>query len=423
MLRYLVQTIRTAFAKDLTRNFLWGMFQTLGKQGVSFLIFMIGTTLLSKEGIGEYTYLMGIIVILILFVDLGVSTSTSKYVAEYIETDGEKLKATMFNSLLIIFCTATLVSALVIWHGQSVLKQHYDEFLYFLPIIFFSPLASVLDGIYRGKREFRKLAILTISSGLISVVAAFFLVTNYSFMGLALSQNFLYGLLFLMLLLGMTGVHTFKLNKEVIRNVFGYSLTFSIATLGYYLFSNINGVLMGNFGYFRELAYYELLNKLFIIPLLPFTILGQVLAPVFTGHYARKDYKRVFDDYKKYLKRMFIVGGVFIVVALCIIPLFVFLLANKYFDPFLFTLFIPLLFLFTEMAMSAPMTSGIIVSTGHAGLMMGLNILSGIISATASYLLLREGMVVESVYSMLIVHTLAFILMNIIFYRKMQSKI
>lgn len=423
MLDYIVKTVKTAISKDLTKNFLWGMFQTVGKQGVSFLIFMIGTSLLSKEGIGEYNYLMGIIVILILFVDLGVSTSTSKYVAEYIETDGEKLKATMFNSLLIIFCTATVVTLLTFWKGELLLKQHYDEFLYFLPIIYFSPLASVLDGIYRGKRDFKKLAILTISSGVISIIASFFLVQHYSFTGLALSQNFLYGMLFLMLLLGTSGENTFKLNGTVIKNVFGYSLTFSIATLGYYLFSNVNGILMGNFGYFRELAYYELLNKAFIIPLLPFTILGQVLAPVFTGHYAKGNYSKVFEDYVKYLKTMIWVGLLFIAVAVVVIPLFVYLLANKYFDPFLFTLFIPILFLFTQMAMSAPMTSGIVVATGHAGLMMGLNIFSGLVSATASYILISRGMIVESAYSMLIVHTLAFITMNIIFYRKLKSRI
>jgi O-antigen/teichoic acid export membrane protein len=230
-------------------------------------------------------------------------------------------------------------------------------------------------------------------------------------------------MLFLMLLLGVTGENTFKINKTVIKNVFGYSLTFSIATLGYYLFSNVNGILMGNFGYFRELAYYELLNRAFIIPLLPFTILGLVLAPIFTGFYAKKDYKKVFESYIKYLKRMVWVALAFVAISVAVIPLFVYFLANKYFDPFLFTLFVPLLILFAQMAMSAPMTSGIIVATGHAGLMMGLNILSGLISATASYLLISRGMIVESAYSMMIVHTLAFIAMNVIFYRKLKSQI
>jgi O-antigen/teichoic acid export membrane protein len=423
MLDYIVKTIRQAIAKDMTRNFLWGMFQTLGKQGVSFLIFMIGTTLLSKEGIGEYNYLMGIVVILNLFVDLGVSTATSKFVAEYMETDGEKLKAVLFNSLLLIVGTATLITAVVLWKGEAVLKQHFDEFLYFLPIIYFSTLASVLDGIYRGRREFKKLAILSLSTGAISVAAAFFLVKNFGFLGLAYSQNVLYGLLFLVLLFGISGEHTYKFNGGVIKNVFGYSITFSIATLGYYLFSNINGVLMGNFGYFRELAYYELLNKAFVIPLLPFTILGLVMAPVFTSHYAKKEYAKVFEDYKKYLKTMFAVAGLFILIAVIVIPVFVFVLANKYFDPFLFSLFIPILFLFTEMAMSAPLSSGIIVATGHADLMMGLNIVSGIVSATLSYLLISNGMIVQSAYSMVIVHTIAFALMNVIFYRKLQSKI
>src|SRR5690606_3618484 len=175
-------------------------------------------------------------------------------------------------------------------YGPQILKERFADFVYFLPIVYFAPIASVLDGIYRGKSYFKKLSIITMSAVTVSIALTVLLVQRYGLLGLALSQNALYFLLATSLLLASLNGNENKINGGILKEVLGYSLTFSIATLGYYLFSNINVILIGRFQFFRELAYYELVNKAFIAPLMPFTILGLVLAPMFTKDYARGEF-------------------------------------------------------------------------------------------------------------------------------------
>jgi len=69
--------------KEFSRNFIWRCVQTFGKQGASFFLFIIATYLLSKENMGIYNYVFSALYLLTIFADFGISTATSKYVAEY----------------------------------------------------------------------------------------------------------------------------------------------------------------------------------------------------------------------------------------------------------------------------------------------------------------------------------------------------
>lgn len=407
--------------KQLSQDFFWGALQTAAKQGGSFLVFIIGTWILSKETMGMYNYFMGIAAILVLFVDVGISTATSKYVAQYSQTDEKKLKQIQFNALLLVLVCATILILFILQFGPVVLKEKFAYFIYFLPLIYLSPIASVLDGIYRGKGAFKKLSIITMSAVAISIVITVILVQKFGLLGLAFSQNSLYFLLATTLLFGSLNGNENRLNGSILKEVLGYSLTFSLATLGYYLFSNINVILMGRFEFFTQLAYYELVSKAFVAPLMPFTILGLVLAPMFTRDYARKEFQKVFDGYKTYLKRMLFAGILFGLGSIILVPAFVYILARDYFDPFFFTLLPPFILLYSQMAFSAPINSGIIVATGHARIMTFLNIIVGAIGAGLAYFFISRGMIVESIYSLVGVHTLGLVLLNLIFFKTLKK--
>ena len=74
-------------------NLIWRGLQVLGKQGVIFAILILAAKLLDPYTFGVYNYILAIILFLVMFGDFGISTATSKYVAEYNATDKNKLKS------------------------------------------------------------------------------------------------------------------------------------------------------------------------------------------------------------------------------------------------------------------------------------------------------------------------------------------
>jgi hypothetical protein len=71
---------------------------------------------------GIYNYALAIIFFLIMFGDFGISTATSKYVAEYNATNKNKLKAVLFNSGIIILGLTIIITILTLIIGPSYLK-------------------------------------------------------------------------------------------------------------------------------------------------------------------------------------------------------------------------------------------------------------------------------------------------------------
>ena len=68
---------------EIIKNFFWRALQISGKQGITFIIFILCAKLLSIEDFGSLNYLLAIIYLLVIFSDFGISTSASKYIAEY----------------------------------------------------------------------------------------------------------------------------------------------------------------------------------------------------------------------------------------------------------------------------------------------------------------------------------------------------
>ena len=100
--------------KETVHNLTWRILQVFGKQGITFLIFILCAKFLVPYDFGIYNYSLTIIFFLIMFGDFGISTATSKYVAEYNIKDKEKLKSVLFNSGLIILAISILATILTI---------------------------------------------------------------------------------------------------------------------------------------------------------------------------------------------------------------------------------------------------------------------------------------------------------------------
>ena len=375
--------------KETIHNFIWRALQIFGKQGITFLIFILCAKLLSPYDFGIYNYVLAIIFFLIMFGDFGISTATSKYVAEYNVTNKEKLKAVLFNSGIIILGLTILITLLTLIFGPWYLKDKYVYVLYLLPLILLAPMTSLYDGIYRGLKKFKSLAIISLIVGLMSFSFVYYFVKVHGLIGALIAQNLFYLILLVGLFLGYRDFH-FKLNKSVMKEVGTYSFIYGLAILGNYLFINFGILILGHYNYIEEIATYQLINKIFMILLMPFTLLGQVVAPNFAVLAAKNKLK---DIYKKSIKYTitFLIAGLFLgVVFYFIMPLVFKIFFNNYFIKYYFNLtFFLCLIIYVTNVWAATFDAGILIPTGHANLMAKFYIGLGIFGVLLSLILVR----------------------------------
>ena len=406
--------------KETINDFIWRSLQISGKGGITFLIFILCAKLLTPYYFGIYNYALAIIFFLILFGDFGISTATSKYVAEYNITDKNKLKLVLFNSGLIIIALTIIITIITLIIGPWYLKDNYTYVLWLLPIVFLAPMTSLYDGIYRGLKRFKQLAIISIIAGLFSLTFVYFLIKQYGLVGALIAQNLFY--LILLISLGL-GYRKFSLgwNKAVMKEVGRYSFVIGITTVGYYLFSRVGVIILGQYNYINEIAVYELLNKIFTLGLLPFTILGTVISPKITELYAKKNYGIILSKFKRYFIILLPVATIISVFSYLLLPKIIFTFFNEYYNSILFTIIIPVIIIYGIQFYCAIINSGLIVSTGHANITAYLNIILGVFNIFLSLFLLNYLGFIGIIYSILILNLIGVIVLHSIYYIKIKD--
>ena len=406
--------------KELSQNFIWRIFQTGGKEGVSLIIFLVATYFLSKEEMGVYNYVFASLNLLVIFADFGISTATSKYVAEYNTVNKDRLKKVLFNTITVVFAIASIVSILVIFAGDKWFGDYNKYVLYTLPIIFFSPISSLYDGIYRGLKRFKKLAVSSLSVGGIVLVLAGILIPRFGLTGALISQDIMYILLFIVLACGYKNIEL-KYDKKVISDIFKYSLAFGVATLGYYLFSKVNIVILGKYNFIEEIATYELLNKIFNVYLLPFTILGQVLAPYTTELFALKKYKKVRSQYFKSSKYLLILSAIFVPLTMILTRFLIKWFFPQYDNELLVMLLLPVSLTYAKSVYSGPINAGYIVATGDAGIMTIQNIISGGLNVVLSIFAIEKYGYMGVIWTTLIVQFVSLLVLQLIYMKRLKK--
>lgn len=406
--------------KEFSKNFIWRCVQTFGKQGTSFFLFIIATYLLSKENMGIYNYVFSALYLLTIFADFGISTATSKYVAEYNVVNKDKLKRVLFNTSFIVFLISIVVTILAIIFGPGWFGEYNKYLVYILPLVFLSPLTSLYDGIYRGLKRFKELAIISLIAGGISLVIAYFGTKTLGLTGALLTQDAMY-LIYAIILAIRYREWVPKLDKKVILDIGKYSLAFGVATLGYYLFSKVNVLIMGKYGLLEEIATYELLNKIFTFYILPFTILGQVLAPYITEAFTLKKYSKVKNVFLKSLLYFGILSLIFVPVTYFGTKFAVSMLMPQYDTALLAMILLPVTITYAKNVFGAPINSGIIVSTGHAGIMTILNIVAGGTNVLLSIWAIKQYGFMGVIWVTLIVQVFFSIILNILYFNKLSK--
>lgn len=390
--------------KEIIHNFIWRVLQIGGKHGITFLIFVLVAKLLIPYDFGIYNYVLAIVFLLIIFADFGISIATSKYVAEYNVTNKEKLKSVLFNSGIIILGLAIIITLITIFFGKFYLGDKYIYVLYLLPLIFFIPMTSLYDGIYRGLKKFKHLSIISIIVGLFSLSFVYLLIKQYGLIGALIAQNLFYFILFLALAFGYREFH-FKLNKGVMKSIGFYSIIIGMSSLGFFLYTRIGVLILGHFGYIIEIGYYEIITKIFLLLAIPFTILGQVIAPNITGQTSKKKYGLVRTRFIKYLFVSIFLGIILALIIFFTLPIIMKLFLPQYFNQNFLKMLTLLLIIFPLTATSGLLANGFTIATGKAKYGL-LTIPFGIVNVFLSFIFVINFGFLGVIYAIIISSTL-----------------
>lgn len=402
-------------------NVFWRGLQLVVKDGVSFVIFILAAKFLNPYDFGVYNYVLAVIFFLILFGDFGISVAASKYVAEYQVTNPEKLKYVLFNSGLVILALTIVVTAITLLLGPDFLQDKYLYVLYILPVIFLAPMTSLYDGIYRGLKKFRQLALLSTGVSVLSLGFIYFLIRKYGLTGALLSQNLFYLLLFLTLALGYRDF-LFKPNREILKSVGFYALVIGIIHVSAFLYTRVDILVLGAFNLIVEIGYYEIVNKVLMLMQLPFLVYAQVQAPDIVASYCREgsaDILRKMTSYIKYATAISLLLAVLLGLAM---PWVLRRFLPEYYLPDVIRILYIFLFLFIFQNVSNLVGNAFVISTGHARINMINIIIFGILNLFLDILLVRHYGYMGIAYAKLLVVILGSLSLIILYRHVLKNK-
>jgi O-antigen/teichoic acid export membrane protein len=408
--------------KSTVNNFIWRTLQIFGKQGVTFLIFILCAKLLSPYDFGIYNYVLAIIFFLIIFGDFGISTATSKYVAEYNTTDKQKLKFVLFNSLIIIVSLGVVITLLTVLFGGYFLKEKYEFVLYALPLLFLAPISSLYDGIFRGLRRFKELAVISLSVGFFSIFFVYLLVKNFGLIGALISQNLFYFVLILSLFFVYKNLY-FQFDKKLIKKIFNYSLIIGFTSTAYFLYTKVDILVLGHLGYIEEIGYYEIVNKIYELIKLPVLILAVTLAPTVTKYYAQEKYKIVKNKFIKHFLCSLIFGILLSILLYFVIPIIIKFFLSKYFISETILIFNLLLIILPIRIVATIVSQTHTIATGNAIFSLWTLIPAGITNLILDFIFIYKFGFIGVVYSTIICFTFANFSFMLLYYRKLNKLI
>jgi O-antigen/teichoic acid export membrane protein len=407
--------------KETIHNFIWRFLQIGGKQGATLLIFFMSAYFLAPEKFGLFSYLMALVGLFIIFCDFGISSATSKYITEYKTKRPKEVNKILFSVSTAIVSLATIISLLIIFLGRYIFKE-YLLLLYFIPYLFLFPLTSTLDGAYRGLKDFKRLSVITLIVGFISLIASYFLIKSYLLVGAIISQNLLFFLLAISLFIFREEIE-FKINKNILKKVIKYSVIIGIINIMFFLYTGADILILKYFGYVVEIGYYEIVNKLFMIILIPSMLLGQVLAPDITRDYSLDKFSIVKKKFLKYISSMFVLSIFLIAFLYFLFPVLIKLFLEDYFTKETLLIFKLLLIVLPLKFMASITNHAHTVPSGNAHLSMWTMIPAGIANIILDFYFISIFGFIGVVYATLICYAFATTSFMILYYIKLSRLI
>lgn len=378
----LIELIKNKISSD----FIWRLIQIYLKEGTVFFLFLLAVKILVPEQFGLYSYISSFVYFFILIGDFGVSATTSKLVAEKVEEDSASIGKIFTSSFLAIFLTSLVSLGLTLLIASFFLKDKMYLLYYIAPTILLAPVTSFFDGFYRGLKRFKLLSKLSIFSFIIFVVSSFYLILHYGLRGALFSQNIFY-IIFLIGTFFIKKEINLKLDKAIIKEIISYSIVVGLGSVGYFLYTKIDVVILGKFGFFLQAAYYEVITKIFSVFIITFSIFGQVIAPYLIG--IRKDKSELIRTTMRYRKQTILYAIATAALSIVFVPIGIYLFLPKYFNSTFLTGFGILAVLLPFDLWAVVQRQGILVPLGMARVVTVSTIVGGILNVISDIVLIK----------------------------------
>ena len=407
--------------RDTTHNFFWRSLQIFSKYGVAAAIFFIAAKLLEPEDFGLLNYLRAAVALLMIVCDFGLSHATFKFAAEYETLKSEKLNKLLFSVTALIVVIAAIISIATICFGQKIFKENYRYILLFLPYLFLMPLTSVIDGLYRGLKQFRKLALISSIVGVFSLFISFALISRFYLVGAILAQNTMY-LLLALSLYAFQKKFTFEFDKSVITDVFKYALVIGIGLLAHFLYSRIDILILKQFGFLVEIGYYGIINYILWMLFIPFAILGQVIAPNTTKHITIGNFAEIKSKLKKYAVLCGTAGLALSVLLFFGLPIILKAVLPEYYTAGFVLIINIMLLLLPFKVWGAVLSQGFVFPAGYAKIATVVVLIGGVLNVILDYVFISIFGFVGVFWVTLMVHSMSILITTIYFYMKLNTK-
>jgi len=392
-----------------------------GKQGITFMIFFLSAKMLSPHDFGIYSYALTAVLLLTMMGDFGISTATAKYVAEYNLGKNGKVNAVLFNTTIMIIVLAGGATALMLTFGRLYFGEIYVYVLYLIPLAFLVPLTSLYDGIYRGLKRFRKLALISLGAGLISIFFSYISIRVYGLEGALVAQNAIFLLLLIGLSLGYKG-NSLVIDTDIMKTIGKFSLMIGLATTSYFLFSRVAVFVLGKSGYLLEIATYEVLSKLVGLAFLPFAILASVLVPNIAEYYSIGEYGKIYTKFIRYTLVSALCAGLIGLLSYFVYPLIIDFLLPNYRGEIFAMMLVPVLLSQTALIYSSLTNNLIILSPLYARRDMFLKGVLALLNIPACIYLLNKIGYVGPIYATTVITIIGIVYLQGSFFFYIRSK-
>jgi O-antigen/teichoic acid export membrane protein len=406
--------------REPVTNFIWRISQLLMKDGINFLIFLVAAKLLVPYEFGIYNYVMALVFFFILFGDFGISVAASKFVAEFDATDKDQISYVLFNCALIILLFSTAFCLALFLVGPRLLKDQFPYIVCMMPTMFLAPLTSLYDGIYRGLMQFKKLSVISMVTGLISLAPIYFLIKSYGLWGTLIAQNLYYFLLLIGLSLFYKGSR-FVLNWRILRSIGMYALIIGTIHVSAFLYTRVDTLVLGSFGYINEINYYEIVNKFLMLMTIPFLVAAQIKAPNIVALYSSENRPLVLHKMNKYMQWVSLFSALAILATYLAAPIILERFFPEYLSPSMIIITNIFLALFLFQSVANYVGNTFIVSTGHAKINMINILIFGLLNLILDIFLVDKIGYMGIAYAKIIVVIPASISL-LIFYRRALKK-
>ncbi len=401
--------------QETFHNYAWRTLQICARDGIGLLIFIVAAKQLQPLVFGTYNYLIAFMSLFVVFANFGVSAAASKFVAEFGVGDSAKEHLVAFNAALLVMGLGLVVMVLVIISSRFM-KIDFVLLLVLLPMIFLVPLAALLDGIYQGRKRFKSLALISLLTGLVSLGIVWLLIRWLGLAGALLAHNIYYLLLLAGLIAGYRKMFR-QVDFALMRRIGGYAAVIGLSSLGHFLYTKADLLVLGHFGYLREVGHYEIINKVMTLVVIPVTILATVMAPNSARRMARRDYSAIRRKLLRETPIILLLGVVAAALLYLLLPRAMEIFLPNYDLALMKQLLSVLVFVLPLIFVSTYTNTGHIVPTGAARTTMGYLMVCGGANVVLDFILISAFGFIGVAYATLITKTAFVAFRNLAFYR------